>query len=82
LQTLGYFIYRKIKPSKGAKSGSFQMLLAKSSYFQCQPLNETIDSPIETYRKVKINLLVQNFSEVQYQLDAIKEKQKVIVLGQ
>ncbi|MBA0777966.1 hypothetical protein Gotri_005910, partial [Gossypium trilobum] len=39
-----------------------------------QPFNETTDAPIETYRKVRINLLVQDFNEVQDQLDAIKEK--------
>ncbi|MBA0723136.1 hypothetical protein Golax_003745, partial [Gossypium laxum] len=39
-----------------------------------QPLNETTDAPVETYRKVRINLLVQDFKKAQGQLDAIKEK--------
>nr|KJB66210.1 hypothetical protein B456_010G133300 [Gossypium raimondii] len=34
-----------------------------------QHLEETIDAPIETYRKEIINLLVQHFNDVQEQLD-------------
>ncbi|MBA0788137.1 hypothetical protein Gotri_025685, partial [Gossypium trilobum] len=37
-----------------------------------QPLNETINAPVETYRKVRKDLLVQDFNEVQDQLDGIK----------
>ncbi|KAH1056362.1 hypothetical protein J1N35_034427, partial [Gossypium stocksii] len=46
------------------------------------PLNETTDAPVETYRKERINLLVQDFKDVLDQLDAIKEKQKAIALTQ
>ncbi|MBA0701225.1 hypothetical protein Goari_022627, partial [Gossypium aridum] len=41
-----------------------------------QPLNETTDAPIEAYHTVRINLLVQDFNEVQDQLDAKKRKTK------
>nr|KJB66203.1 hypothetical protein B456_010G132600 [Gossypium raimondii] len=82
MQTLRYFIYRKIKPSKDAKSGSLQMLLATSSYSQSQHLEETTNAPVETYRQERINLLVQDFNDVQDQLDVIKEKQKEIALAQ
>ncbi|KAG4142155.1 hypothetical protein ERO13_D06G115696v2 [Gossypium hirsutum] len=34
-----------------------------------QHLEETIDAPVETYRKERINLLVQDFTDVQDQLD-------------
>ncbi|TYH66760.1 hypothetical protein ES332_D06G145400v1 [Gossypium tomentosum] len=47
-----------------------------------QPLNGTTDAPVEAYRKVRMNLLVQYFNKVQDQLDAIKEKQKAIALAQ
>ncbi|KAK8292627.1 hypothetical protein V6Z11_D06G132300, partial [Gossypium hirsutum] len=47
-----------------------------------QPLNETTDALVETYHSVKINLLVQDFNDVQDQLDAIKKKQKAITLDQ
>ncbi|MBA0844940.1 hypothetical protein Goarm_023331, partial [Gossypium armourianum] len=43
---------------------------------------ETTDAPIETYQKERINLLVQDFNDVQEQLDVIKEKQKEIALAQ
>ncbi|MBA0784771.1 hypothetical protein Gotri_025120, partial [Gossypium trilobum] len=39
-----------------------------------QPLKETPDVPIETYQKEIINLLVQDFNDVQDQQDVIKEK--------
>ncbi|TYI77306.1 hypothetical protein E1A91_D06G135200v1 [Gossypium mustelinum] len=47
-----------------------------------QHLEETTDAPVETYRKERINLLVQDFTDVQDQLDVIKEKQMEIALGQ
>ncbi|XP_040951507.1 MADS-box transcription factor 23 [Gossypium hirsutum] len=47
-----------------------------------QHLEETIDAPVETYRKERINLLVQDFTDVQDQLDVIKEKQMEIALAQ
>ncbi|XP_012448705.1 agamous-like MADS-box protein AGL62 [Gossypium raimondii] len=47
-----------------------------------QHLEETTDAPVETYRKERINLLVQDFNDVQDQLDVIKEKQKEIALAQ
>ncbi|KAG4142154.1 hypothetical protein ERO13_D06G115680v2 [Gossypium hirsutum] len=43
---------------------------------------ETTDAPVETYRKERINLLVQDFTDVQDQLDVIKEKQMEIALAQ
>ncbi|KAB2025175.1 hypothetical protein ES319_D06G134200v1 [Gossypium barbadense] len=47
-----------------------------------QHLEETTDAPVETYRKERINLLVQDFTDVQDQLDVIKEKQMEIALAQ
>ncbi|KAB2025171.1 hypothetical protein ES319_D06G133800v1 [Gossypium barbadense] len=47
-----------------------------------QHLEETTDAPVETYRKERINLLVQDFTDVQDQLDVIKEKQMEIGLAQ
>ncbi|MBA0662212.1 hypothetical protein Goklo_006387, partial [Gossypium klotzschianum] len=47
-----------------------------------QPLNETTDAPIAAYHTVSINLLLQDFNEVQDQLDAKNEKQKAIALAQ
>ncbi|MBA0731562.1 hypothetical protein Golax_022434, partial [Gossypium laxum] len=47
-----------------------------------QHLDETTDAPVETYRKERINLLIQDFNDVQEQLDVIKEKQKEIALAQ
>ncbi|KAG8494564.1 hypothetical protein CXB51_012211 [Gossypium anomalum] len=47
-----------------------------------QPFNETIDTPVEAYCKVRINLLVEDFNEVYDHLDVLKEKQKAIVLSQ
>nr|KJB66205.1 hypothetical protein B456_010G132800 [Gossypium raimondii] len=47
-----------------------------------QHLEETTDAPVETYRKERINLLVQDFNDVQDQLNVIKEKQKEISLAQ
>ncbi|MBA0786077.1 hypothetical protein Gotri_026450, partial [Gossypium trilobum] len=44
-------------------------------------LEETTDAPVETYRKERMNLLVQDFNDVQEQLDVIKEKQKEIALA-
>ncbi|TYG64889.1 hypothetical protein ES288_D06G143000v1 [Gossypium darwinii] len=44
--------------------------------------SETTDAPVETYRKERTNLLVQDFNDVQEQLDVIKEKQKDISLVQ
>ncbi|TXG74700.1 hypothetical protein ES288_1Z019800v1, partial [Gossypium darwinii] len=35
-----------------------------------QHLEETTDAPVETYRKERINLLVQDFNDVQDQLDS------------
>ncbi|TXG74699.1 hypothetical protein ES288_D06G143400v1 [Gossypium darwinii] len=46
-----------------------------------QHLEETTDAPVETYRKERINLLVQDFNDVQDQLDVIKVKQKEIALA-
>ncbi|KAB2025167.1 hypothetical protein ES319_D06G133400v1, partial [Gossypium barbadense] len=114
MQTLRYFIYRKIKPSKDAKSGSFQMLLATSSYSQINIFdvpyfhiwfwgiifldlsrslsifghyisysNCASNSTEQRYQFLeRINLLVQDFNDVQDQLDVIKEKQKEIALAQ
>ncbi|MBA0881261.1 hypothetical protein Goshw_016791 [Gossypium schwendimanii] len=47
-----------------------------------QPLHETTDAPVETYRKVRIKSLVQDYNEVHDQLDATKEKQKAFSLAQ
>ncbi|MBA0635763.1 hypothetical protein Godav_025799, partial [Gossypium davidsonii] len=47
-----------------------------------QHLEETTNAPVETYRQERINLLVQDFNDVQDQLDVIKEKQKEIALAQ
>ncbi|MBA0577821.1 hypothetical protein Golob_024824, partial [Gossypium lobatum] len=47
-----------------------------------QPLHETTDAPVETYRKVRIKSLVQDYNEVHDQLDASKEKQKAFSLAQ
>ncbi|MBA0880000.1 hypothetical protein Goshw_002233 [Gossypium schwendimanii] len=47
-----------------------------------QPLEETIDGLVVIYRKERIKLLVQDFTDVQDQLDVIKEKQKEIALAQ
>ncbi|MBA0785415.1 hypothetical protein Gotri_028288 [Gossypium trilobum] len=47
-----------------------------------QHLEETTDALVETYRMESINLLVQDFNNVQDQLDVIKVKQKEIVLAQ
>ncbi|TXG74695.1 hypothetical protein ES288_1Z019300v1 [Gossypium darwinii] len=47
-----------------------------------QHLEETTDAPVETYRKERINLLVQDFTDVQDQLDVIKEKKMEIALAQ
>ncbi|MBA0626609.1 hypothetical protein Godav_004247, partial [Gossypium davidsonii] len=34
---------------------------------------ETTDAPVETYRKVRINLLVQDFNEVKDQLELYEQ---------
>ncbi|XP_012448707.1 agamous-like MADS-box protein AGL62 [Gossypium raimondii] len=47
-----------------------------------QHLEETTDAPVETYRKERINLLVQHFNHVQDQLCVIKENKKEIALAQ
>ncbi|TYH66765.1 hypothetical protein ES332_D06G145900v1 [Gossypium tomentosum] len=47
-----------------------------------QHLEETTDAPVETYRKERINLLVQDFNDVQDQLDVIKKTQNEIALAQ
>ncbi|KAG4142153.1 hypothetical protein ERO13_D06G115664v2 [Gossypium hirsutum] len=56
--------------------------VAKSFSNSSQYLEETTDAPVETYRKERTNLLVQDFNDVQEQLDVIKEKQKDISLVQ
>ncbi|XP_012448704.1 agamous-like MADS-box protein AGL62 [Gossypium raimondii] len=56
--------------------------VAKSFSNSSQYLEETTDAPVETYRKERMNLLVQDFNDVQAQLDVIKEKQKEISLVQ
>ncbi|TYI77304.1 hypothetical protein E1A91_D06G135000v1 [Gossypium mustelinum] len=45
--------------------------IAKRFSNASQHLEETTDAPVETYRKERINLLVQNFNDVQDQLDAL-----------
>ncbi|KAB2025178.1 hypothetical protein ES319_D06G134500v1 [Gossypium barbadense] len=56
--------------------------IAKRFSNTSQHFLETTDAPVETYQKERINLLVQDFNDVQEQLDAITEKQKDISLAQ
>ncbi|MBA0626598.1 hypothetical protein Godav_004241, partial [Gossypium davidsonii] len=55
--------------------------VAKRFFNASQPLNETIDAPVEAYCKVRINLHVQDFNVVPEKLHAIK-KQKEIDMAQ
>ncbi|MFQ6666844.1 hypothetical protein Gotur_033050, partial [Gossypium turneri] len=56
--------------------------VAKRFSSTSQPLEETTAAPFVIYRKERINSLVQDFNDVQDQLDVIKEKQKEIALAQ